>query len=158
LSFEQQYLPDLPSSTRRLNAKRRKELPSKPTSSLYETPREASSSRRTSDKTLGAHRSKHFADLKPKPPGSPSPEDVAFSAQAAERNKQNEFLIQSKMAGMTYRDIKREGGFKEAESTLRGRYRTLTKPKTARVRKPEWTDKDVSRFPTSFIQTLTNRC
>ena len=45
---------------------------------------------------------------------------------------------------MSYKDIRREGGFTEAESTLRGRYRTLTKDKAERVRKPEWEDNDVS--------------
>jgi len=44
---------------------------------------------------------------------------------------------------MSYREIRRAGGFKEAESTLRGRYRTLTKSKEERVRKPEWLEGDV---------------
>lgn len=56
------------------------------------------------------------------------------------------FLIDCKRRGMSYRDIKRLGGFEEAESTLRGRYRTLTKRKELRVRKPQWREKDVS-FP-----------
>jgi hypothetical protein len=45
---------------------------------------------------------------------------------------------------MTYKEIRRKGGFIEAESTLRGRFRTLTKHRDARVRKPEWTENDVS--------------
>lgn len=49
----------------------------------------------------------------------------------------------SKLAGMTYREIRIAGGFKEAESTLRGRYRMLTKAKGERVRKPAWKDVDV---------------
>lgn len=56
----------------------------------------------------------------------------------------NDFLVQSKLAGMSYKEIRRLGKFTEAESTLRGRFRTLTKHKTARVRKPEWDDNDVS--------------
>ncbi|KAH9838202.1 hypothetical protein Tdes44962_MAKER08206 [Teratosphaeria destructans] len=52
------------------------------------------------------------------------------------------FLIDKRREGMSYKDIKRIGNFKEAESTLRGRYRMLTKPHTARVRKPKWTEKD----------------
>lgn len=56
----------------------------------------------------------------------------------------DEFLVNAKLSGMSYRDIRREGGFVEAESTLRGRFRTLTKTKSARVRKPRWTDNDVS--------------
>ncbi|OQE91245.1 hypothetical protein PENNAL_c0010G01998 [Penicillium nalgiovense] len=53
------------------------------------------------------------------------------------------FLIDCKRRGLSYKDIKRVGGFKEAESTLRGRYRTLTKSKDQRVRKPRWLEKDI---------------
>lgn len=59
-------------------------------------------------------------------------------------DERNTFLIDCKRRGLSYKDIKRVGGFKEAESTLRGRYRTLTKSKDQRVRKPKWQDKDVS--------------
>ncbi|KAF7116222.1 hypothetical protein CNMCM5793_004298 [Aspergillus hiratsukae] len=60
----------------------------------------------------------------------------------------NAFLIECKRRGLSYKDIKRLGGFEEAESTLRGRFRTLTKSKEQRVRKPQWKDKDVSdRLP-----------
>ena len=52
---------------------------------------------------------------------------------------------------MTYREIRKQGNFKEAESTLRGRYRTLTKSKEARVRKPEWQDKDVSSIQSPLL-------
>jgi hypothetical protein len=52
-------------------------------------------------------------------------------------------LIDWKNQGLSYKEIKARGGFDEAESTLRGRYRTLTKPKHLRVRKPEWQQKDV---------------
>ncbi|PLB50683.1 hypothetical protein P170DRAFT_508829 [Aspergillus steynii IBT 23096] len=55
----------------------------------------------------------------------------------------NAFLIECKRRGLSYKDIKRLGGFKEAESTLRGRYRTLTKSKDQRVRKPFWHDNDI---------------
>lgn len=149
-SFEQQYIP--PVTSKRLNAKGRKVLPDRPrTPLLLSFQTEASSSRRSWDKHAASHRSKHLADLRPKPrislPESPTTKDP----ETMERNKQNEFLIQSKQAGMTYRDIKREGGFKEAESTLRGRYRTLTKPKLARVRKPEWSDRDVSGYQAASL-------
>lgn len=142
-SFEQQCPRSVPQ--KHIDAKGRKALPDKPRAPHYFTTQsDAASSQKYSDKHTATHRSKHLADLKPKPhrtslPEISSPEDLA----TVERNKQNEFLIQSKLAGMTYRDIKREGGFREAESTLRGRYRTLTKPKVARVRKPEWTERDV---------------
>ncbi|CAG8908911.1 unnamed protein product [Penicillium egyptiacum] len=58
-------------------------------------------------------------------------------------NERNTFLIDCKRRGLSYKDIKRVGGFKEAESTLRGRYRTLTKSKDQRVRKPKWQEKDI---------------
>ncbi|TAQ85730.1 hypothetical protein B7494_g5954 [Chlorociboria aeruginascens] len=59
------------------------------------------------------------------------------------RNSKDDFLVRSKLAGMSYKDIRRQGNFTEAESTLRGRFRTLTKHKNARVRKPEWDDNDI---------------
>jgi len=58
----------------------------------------------------------------------------------------DEFLLQCKAKGMTYKEIKELGGFAEAESTLRGRYRTLTKPREERLRKPEWTGRDVGMY------------
>jgi hypothetical protein len=61
------------------------------------------------------------------------------------RDAKDDFLVRSKLAGMSYKEIRSQGQFSEAESTLRGRFRTLTKHKTARVRKPEWGDNDVSR-------------
>lgn len=63
----------------------------------------------------------------------------------------NAFLIECKRRGLSYKDIKRLGGFKEAESTLRGRFRTLTKTKEQRVRRPQWEERDVSfDFPQYF--------
>ncbi|KAI1655041.1 hypothetical protein F4813DRAFT_398618 [Daldinia decipiens] len=59
------------------------------------------------------------------------------------RSAKDDFLVRSKLAGKTYREIRLEGNFTEAESTLRGRFRTLTKDKEARVRKPEWQDNDI---------------
>lgn len=59
------------------------------------------------------------------------------------RTTKDAFLISSKQAGMSYHAIRQAGNFSEAESTLRGRYRTLTKQKEERVRKPEWTAGDV---------------
>jgi hypothetical protein len=64
-------------------------------------------------------------------------------SETAERTAKDNFLVKSKLSGMTYKDIRVKGNFKEAESTLRGRFRTLTKTKEERVRKPEWTENDV---------------
>ena len=55
----------------------------------------------------------------------------------------NAFLVKSKAAGMSYREIREQGHFTEAESTLRGRFRNLTKDKSRRVRRPLWIAKDV---------------
>lgn len=67
------------------------------------------------------------------------------------------FLVECKSKGLSYKDIKILGGFREAESTLRGRYRTLTKPKEARVRKPQWHEKDVRSYRHPE-RTLTDSC
>ncbi|PTB75671.1 hypothetical protein M440DRAFT_355973 [Trichoderma longibrachiatum ATCC 18648] len=68
---------------------------------------------------------------------------IQMSPQAAaERAAKDRFLVQSRREGVSYKDIKRLGNFKEAESTLRGRYRTLTKEKKDRQRDPKWNDLD----------------
>ncbi|KAI0425935.1 hypothetical protein F5Y09DRAFT_334564 [Xylaria sp. FL1042] len=79
---------------------------------------------------------------------------VPSSSVDAERDAKNRFLVEAKLAGMTYSEIRRKGGFTEAESTLRGRFRTLTKNKEQRVRKPEWQDKDI-RLLKKAVRTLS---
>jgi len=84
-------------------------------------------------------------------PIEPAPEVSSMSpAQAVaagnathNRTAMDDFLVKSKLAGMSYKAIREQGKFTEAESTLRGRFRTLTKQKSARVRKPEWSVNDV---------------
>lgn len=84
----------------------------------------------------------------PHPPTrQPDPEPVSIKASLHYSDSRNAFLIDCKQRGLSYKDIKRMGGFKEAESTLRGRFRTLTKTKEQRVRKPKWLDRDVSYLP-----------
>lgn len=61
---------------------------------------------------------------------------------------QDQYLLDMRDKGYTYRHIKRVGRFTEAESTLRGRVRVLTKDKSKRVRKPEWSGNDVRLLPT----------
>ena len=91
-------------------------------------------------KPVDTHRSNRISKLqKPKSKGLHRTES------------RDEFLIRSKAAGMSYKEIKAKGCFEEAESTLRGRYRTLTKQKEQRVRKPEWQARDVSLLPTSYL-------
>lgn len=80
---------------------------------------------------------------KPMPPSEQCAHSLAAVKAVQYRDAKDDFLVRSKMAGMSYKDIRKKGKFTEAESTLRGRYRTLTKHKAARVRKPEWNDNDV---------------
>jgi hypothetical protein len=71
------------------------------------------------------------------------PQATAAAQAMHHRDARDDFLVKSKLAGMSYKDIRKEGKFNEAESTLRGRFRALTKHKDARVRKPEWDENDV---------------
>ncbi len=74
---------------------------------------------------------------------NPNPRRNTLSGHSS---RKDEDLIRLRQAGISYRDIKVKGKFTEAESTLRGRFRTLTKDKDQRVRKPQWRTKDV-RLP-----------
>jgi hypothetical protein len=62
------------------------------------------------------------------------------------RKADDEILLKGKSNGLTYKEISKKMHTKCAESTLRGRYRSLTKARHDRVRKPVWREKDVSRF------------
>ena len=59
------------------------------------------------------------------------------------RKARDQYLLDMREKGFTYKEIKEAGDFDEAESTLRGRVRVLTKARSERVRKPEWTARDV---------------
>lgn len=69
----------------------------------------------------------------------------AAEARATKEREEDELLLELWRQGVPYKEIKKRGGFKVAESTLRGRVRTLTKDKSERVRKPEWTEHDACR-------------
>lgn len=149
-----------PLPMKRSNHKSRKELPTKsaksrlPSSSL---PRGLVASKGKSKSPVHQH-SPHSAlrCLTEPAPTKLAPRDHSVAetdglmettqvgSADVERDAKNRFLVESKLSGMTYREIRLQGGFTEAESTLRGRFRTLTKSKDQRVRKPEWQDKDVS--------------
>ncbi|KAK3720157.1 hypothetical protein LTR37_003981 [Vermiconidia calcicola] len=75
---------------------------------------------------------------------SSSPASFIADDTVAERQQRNELLVEMRRKGHSYREIKRLGDFKEAESTLRGRVRMLTKEKWERVRKPQWKHRDVT--------------
>ncbi|TDZ23589.1 hypothetical protein Cob_v003532 [Colletotrichum orbiculare MAFF 240422] len=121
-----------PQGGRILTAKPRKELPEK----------------RSRAKPVSAPRHdsplpRRTVPAAPKTESRPQQPCVAPVPNASERSAKDEYLLKAKREGLTYREIRVKGNFSEAESTLRGRYRTLTKSKEERVRKPEWTDNDI---------------
>lgn len=73
----------------------------------------------------------------------PNVNDQAIT-EATHRQKRDSFLLNMRRQNYSYKDIKELGNFREAESTLRGRVRVLTKDKSERVRKPTWDSNDVS--------------
>ncbi|KAL1838457.1 hypothetical protein VTJ49DRAFT_2654 [Mycothermus thermophilus] len=98
----------------------------------------------------------------PLPPARTSRSARAAAAAIAaggltDRMSKDQFLIHHKQMGLTYKEIRRMGGFTEAESTLRGRYRTLTKSREARVRKPEWSEKDLHLLERAVRTLATTR-
>ncbi|KAI0118699.1 hypothetical protein GGR51DRAFT_570492 [Nemania sp. FL0031] len=164
----------MPLPTKRSTHKTRKELPTKPirsrpTSSSSSLPNELA----TSKGKHKAHAQQYSPQLSLRGATEPArlvpkghsvveadnsmgmvPSGPTDAERDAERDAKNRFLVESKLAGMTYREIRRKGGFTEAESTLRGRFRTLTKNKEQRVRKPEWQDKDI-RLLKRAVRKLT---
>lgn len=67
--------------------------------------------------------------------------------RASDRADLDEKLIKWRAQGITYKEIMNMGNWGLEESTLRGRHRTLTKPKEDRVRKPQWDNAAVSKVP-----------
>ncbi|KAK0366536.1 hypothetical protein LTR91_004749 [Friedmanniomyces endolithicus] len=68
---------------------------------------------------------------------------VTTAEETARARERDEILVQRRSEGWTYRKIKNHYRFPEAEPTLRGRHRMLTKEKEERVRRPVWTRRDV---------------
>ncbi len=77
---------------------------------------------------------------------------VSTAEEIARARERDEILVQRRSEGWTYRKIKNHYRFPEAEPTLRGRHRMLTKEKEERVRRPVWTRRDVC---TSITLRLT---
>lgn len=95
----------------------------------------------------------------PAPPRS-MPAQQATSAPESpplrdDLSQKDQLLLRYKGKGMGYKEIKEALGCEEAVSTLRGRYRTITKPKEARVRRPAWTESDVGPHPFPRFPTCT---
>ncbi|KXT17189.1 hypothetical protein AC579_349 [Pseudocercospora musae] len=86
-------------------------------------------------------------ETSPEASGSDDESSSDVNDQAIEearlRRDRDKYLLKMRERGMSYKEIKRRGKFKEAESTLRGRIRVLTKDKSERVRRPDWTDNDL---------------
>ena len=76
-------------------------------------------------------------------------------AEKEARQQDDEYLVHMRNQGYSYKAIKRLGGFTQAESTLRGRIRTLTKEKWERVRRPQWSADDVSWTDEVYSPSLT---
>jgi hypothetical protein len=71
------------------------------------------------------------------------PSERESETDAISRDEKDQYLLDRREEGYTYKEIKVMGHFAEAESTLRGRVRVLTKDRSERVRKPVWTERDV---------------
>lgn len=74
----------------------------------------------------------------------------------AQRTADDATLLEGKAKGLTYKEIKKQLHVQCAESTLRGRFRSLTKPRKDRVRKPVWQQRDVSCATNAFFRLLTD--
>lgn len=131
--------------------KSRRELPNKPKKPSREQFATSQGAGPSADRTATRH-SQNLPRLKPRPEGAGStvlgvaPNGTLASQGGSKRSEKDEFLIRSRELGLSYREIRERGNFVEAESTLRGRLRNLTKPQEARVRKPQWQENDVSKF------------
>ncbi|KAF2142026.1 uncharacterized protein K452DRAFT_358501 [Aplosporella prunicola CBS 121167] len=67
----------------------------------------------------------------------------AYYTTHRRKNPKDALLVEWKNAGLSYKQIRERASFTEAESTLRGRYRNLTKARDQRVRKPLWLAEDI---------------
>ncbi|KIH89302.1 hypothetical protein SPBR_06373 [Sporothrix brasiliensis 5110] len=72
------------------------------------------------------------------PPQKTSSRDASRQGDPR-RQQEDQYMMQKhREAGWTFSKIQKSGEFSINESTLRGRYRTMTKPPEMRVRKPKW--------------------
>ena len=144
--------PDMVYEARELDSSKRAQLPVKKAASNFSLAKLGSHHSRAGTYSNACQvKSSCFPKCK-KTHSSDRPSDSRSQRRACD-----EFLVRSKLAGKSYRDIRLEGRFTEAESTLRGRFRTLTKRKEQRVRKPQWHEKDVSCSFFQLLQRLSPR-
>ena len=110
---------------------------------LYDHPWAASPETFSSAESTGSYLNQDVASPWPAPVERENTEPF-LSSNGSERGRQDELLLRYRQDGKSYKEIQSLGGFEQSVSTLRGRYRNLVKAKSARVRKPQWTDTDVS--------------
>lgn len=78
-----------------------------------------------------------------------------LTEEQRQRQIENEILRKGKEDGLTYKAIKEKINSGVAESTLRGRWRAMSKARKDRVRRPVWTPKDVCQTPLHYKRFLT---
>ncbi|CAK7265986.1 hypothetical protein SEPCBS57363_001867 [Sporothrix epigloea] len=117
------------------------EMHTPPPPPALEPPMFPSSSPRNSPPRPATRSQHHYGDHGDGETDARSPVSPLMTSDS-ERARKDALLLQLRGEGYTYQEIRRRCHFTEAESTMRGRYRVLTKPKEERVRKPQWTAHD----------------
>ncbi|EMC94482.1 hypothetical protein BAUCODRAFT_149628 [Baudoinia panamericana UAMH 10762] len=74
---------------------------------------------------------------------SPLPTRTASTSDSVNVKWRNRMIVQLRSEGLSYKDIRKRLNLRCAESTIRGIYRNMTKPKAERIRQPQWTANDV---------------
>lgn len=120
------------------------QLPYYPSGFVDTYPRETHSSGSNARVETSSQTHGQLHGLNGNAPGQYARDPSRSMDEQTQREVENKMLLDGKAAGLTYKDIRAKMGTDVAESTLRGRYRALTKDRKDRVRKPTWTSKDVS--------------
>ncbi|KAG5948711.1 hypothetical protein E4U60_001064 [Claviceps pazoutovae] len=74
-------------------------------------------------------------------PNSPLTEETPL-VMIDRKSYQEKLLKKGRRQGIAYQDLRVKHRFDVSESTLRGRYRNLTKSRSERPREPQWTEHD----------------
>ncbi|KAH7329418.1 hypothetical protein B0I35DRAFT_44732 [Stachybotrys elegans] len=97
----------------------------------------------------GHEKKKAAESLPPSPNKAQHPnQPPIFPDRAAE----DQYILDMRKKGYSYKKIHELGGFDKEVSSLRGRHRVLTRDKSERVRKPQWTAEDRELLPTIVRQ------
>ncbi|KAI5810052.1 hypothetical protein DFH27DRAFT_537760 [Peziza echinospora] len=95
----------------------------------------------------------HLDMQSPRPPAGMFQAPIGFST--ASRHQNDQVLVDLRDQGISYKEIKSRLQCTEAESTLRGRYRALKKPKSQRLRKPVWKEADIQALVNSVRSSFS---